>query len=99
MRQSHRATTHRTMICTRTPRSLQQKVKLFILFILIIIIIVVLCCFSPLAFTQECLHCITGRHSCSVAFYFGHSSQEGTKTCYTHDSFTYISSDKLLFAM
>lgn len=29
------------MICTRTPRSLQQKVKLFILFILIIIIIIV----------------------------------------------------------
>lgn len=45
MRQSHRATTHRTMICTRTPRSLQQKVKLFILFILIIIIIVLLVAF------------------------------------------------------
>lgn len=63
MRQSHRATTHRTMICTRTPRSLQQKVKLFILFILIIIsIIIIIGGFSPLAFTQECLHCITGRH-------------------------------------
>lgn len=40
MRQSHRATTHRTMICTRTPRSLQQKVKLFILFIIIIVLLV-----------------------------------------------------------
>lgn len=36
------------MICTRTPRSLQQKVKLFILFILIIIIIVVLLVAFPL---------------------------------------------------
>lgn len=45
MRQSHRATPHRTMICTRTPRSLQQKVKLFILFILIIIIVVLLVAF------------------------------------------------------
>lgn len=39
MRQSHRATTHRTMICTRTPRSLQQKVKLFILFIIIVLLV------------------------------------------------------------
>lgn len=39
MRQSHRATTHRTMICTRRPRSLQQKVKLFIFLILFIIVL------------------------------------------------------------